>query len=58
MCISIPITEISKSFLSFRVKKKEVEEGQQKLTLLLGDYLNHWFQIISLYLDSDDGPEQ
>ena len=41
----------------------EAEEGQQErqkyyLTPLLGDYLNHWVQIISLDLDGEDGPEQ
>ena len=41
----------------------EAEEGQQEkqeyyLTPLLGDYLNHWVQVISLHLDSEQGPEQ
>ena len=41
----------------------EAEEGQQEkqeyyLTPLLGDYLNHWVQAVSLDLDGEHGPEQ
>ena len=39
------------------------EEGQQEkqeyyLIPLLGDYLNHWIQVISLDSDSEHGPKQ
>ena len=50
-------------FFVIQDENGKAEEGQQMkqefyVTPLLGDYLNHWLQIISLDYDSDQGSEQ